>query len=472
MGRKKGTKGQKKGWDKKPRQKQQVPKTSSSRSDDEDVSKKLEETDTQREQDAAVDTQDEDNDSGAAAASRIGETESDMGRVVEAKDDEEWCENPPFKVPFPLAIWDFGECDPKKCTGRRLLRKGIVRKLHFDQRFYGIVLSPLADTHISPADKDLIAQLGLAVIDCSWAELKASKFDRIRARNTRLLPFMIATNPVKYGTAFTLSCAEALAGALAIVGFESYAEAIMSHFNWGLHFLPMNEEPFKLYKKCRSSSGVTVAQSKFLKEVRETPVDDEFLATDLNVRELFADIQPDTYNPNRSKVKGPILPPSYDSMESSSNAVVKRFTVGDRTVSERIEELSIEEIEAEGQMRSRARHHLDEMRAEERMAMESMVDNDRERRKRMRIKELIDEENRLLAEDRRKDVEKAGHGHKNGKDDDDEDEDEDDDESERDGLEEEDEGDGSEEDNGQTNDTSNRLNRLDALYSKEAYEVD
>ncbi|XP_062509869.1 18S rRNA aminocarboxypropyltransferase-like [Corticium candelabrum] len=99
-----------------------------------------------------------------------------MGRVVEAKDDEEWCENPPFKVPFPLAIWDFDECHPKKCTGRRLLRKGIVRKLHFDQRFYGIVLSPLADTHISPADKDLIAQLGLAVIDCSWAELKASKF--------------------------------------------------------------------------------------------------------------------------------------------------------------------------------------------------------------------------------------------------------------------------------------------------------
>lgn len=104
----------------------------------------------------------------------------------------------------------------------------------------------MADIHLSPGDRDIVSQLGLAVVDCSWAELKASKFERLRARNTRLLPFMIATNPVKYGSPFTLSCAEAFAAALAITGYQHYAEAMMSQFNWGLHFLPMNESVVSL----------------------------------------------------------------------------------------------------------------------------------------------------------------------------------------------------------------------------------
>jgi pre-rRNA-processing protein TSR3 len=261
-------------------------------------------------------------------------------------EDEDDTRGPAFRCPFPLAMWDFGECDPKKCTGRKLLRKGIVRKLRFDERFYGIVLSPMADIHISRADRDIISQLGLAVIDCSWAELKATKFGRIRARNTRLLPFMIATNPVKYGSPFTLSCAEALAAALVITGFTPYAQMIMSQFSWGVHFLPMNEEAFRWYKRCVDGTDVTVAQSDFLIKIRESSVDDAFLANDKYAREFLSDEEYHRvfYNPNRSSGRGPTFPPIYyDAAESCY--ILEESLDGDETemMKERalIERLSI-----------------------------------------------------------------------------------------------------------------------------------
>jgi pre-rRNA-processing protein TSR3 len=127
----------------------------------------------------------------------------------------------------------------------------------------------MADIHISRADRDIISQLGLAVIDCSWAELKATKFGRIRARNTRLLPFMIATNPVKYGSPFTLSCAEALAAALVITGFTPYAQMIMSQFSWGVHFLPMNELALSLSCVIYFISNLFVVTGKRLGGIKD-----------------------------------------------------------------------------------------------------------------------------------------------------------------------------------------------------------
>ena len=56
-------------------------------------------------------------------------------------------------VPFPVAMWDFNHCDPKKCSGRKLSRLGLIKTLRLGQRFNGIVLSLAASSCVGPQDK-------------------------------------------------------------------------------------------------------------------------------------------------------------------------------------------------------------------------------------------------------------------------------------------------------------------------------
>jgi len=71
---------------------------------------------------------------------------------------------------------------------------------------------------ISPEDKELVQTSGLCVIDCSWQFFDSIKVKSIK-KNERLLPYMLAANPVNYGKEIKLTCAEALAGALFLSGF-------------------------------------------------------------------------------------------------------------------------------------------------------------------------------------------------------------------------------------------------------------
>ncbi|KAJ2456305.1 ribosome biogenesis protein tsr3 [Coemansia sp. RSA 2336] len=167
-------------------------------------------------------------------------------------------------IPVPLAMWDFDHCDPKRCSGRKLARMGLVRELRLNQAFRGIVMSPVGTCVVSKADLGIIQQHGAAMIDCSWARLDDVPFARIKATHNRLLPYLVAANPVNYGKPCKLNCAEALAAAFFIVGWNEVGDAIMEKFSWGHAFRELNAQLLEKYAACETSEEVLQVQSDWM----------------------------------------------------------------------------------------------------------------------------------------------------------------------------------------------------------------
>ncbi|RLG48173.1 MAG: DUF367 family protein [Thermoproteota archaeon] len=140
--------------------------------------------------------------------------------------------------------------DPKKATGARLLRRRIAKDAKKDRPRSPLVLNPKAKMLISQRDRPIVEKRGLLAVDASWRRIAEVRWPR---GVQRLLPFLIAANPINYGKPFRLSTAEAIAAALYILGFSEEAEKVLNEFKWGPEFLRINQDRLDLYATASDS---------------------------------------------------------------------------------------------------------------------------------------------------------------------------------------------------------------------------
>jgi pre-rRNA-processing protein TSR3 len=166
------------------------------------------------------------------------------------------------------AIW-LAQDDPKKNTAVRLSRRGDL-KLHekFNQLpRRGIILEPLCGKVLGPEDHALLLKQGGALVglDCSWAHIEDSVSQVMKKTKLqgRMLPLLLAANPVNWGKPGKMTTAEALAAALYLIGKEEQARKLLGAFRWGEQFFILNKEPLDAYRDAKSSSELVDLQFEF-----------------------------------------------------------------------------------------------------------------------------------------------------------------------------------------------------------------
>lgn len=173
-------------------------------------------------------------------------------------------EHPASRPAFKAACWDLGHCDPKRCSGKKLMKLGLMRDLHIGQKHSGVIISPNAKQTISPADREIMELYGAAVVECSWARVKEVPWTKIGGKCERLLPYLVAANSVNYGKPWRLNCVEALGAAFYICGHPEWAEEVLSHFSYGQSFLDINSSILKRYAACTDEADVKKTEEAWM----------------------------------------------------------------------------------------------------------------------------------------------------------------------------------------------------------------
>ncbi len=152
------------------------------------------------------------------------------------------------------------ECDPRRCTARKLERFGLAVRLSSRHPPRGsIVLHPAGRFVLSAEDRVAASSRGLVALDRSW---RRGNFPRAES-GSRFLPYLVAANPVNYGTPRVLSTVEAFAGAAYILGEPETAAALLAKFGWGSTFLVLNREPLESYRAASRREDVLAAEKEF-----------------------------------------------------------------------------------------------------------------------------------------------------------------------------------------------------------------
>ncbi|MEM3566676.1 MAG: DUF367 family protein [Candidatus Bathyarchaeia archaeon] len=170
--------------------------------------------------------------------------------------------------PVRIVVYHAGQCDPKKCTALKLKRHGLIQLVHQIKHLprRAVVLNPYSKRAFSPADKERIANFGLAALDFSWEHAEKPLLKSVRG-TSRCLPYLIAGNPVNFGCPTKLSTAEALAAALYIAGYRQQAFRLLSIFKWGHTFIELNKTMLESYAKAKNSGEIVEMQKQWIKTV-------------------------------------------------------------------------------------------------------------------------------------------------------------------------------------------------------------
>ena len=168
---------------------------------------------------------------------------------------------------IPVFVYDKNQCDPKKCTAKRMLKFGLAKEaktLHAIPKG-SIVLSPFAEKALSPDDIKY-ARHGLVVMDLTWTNI--DEFPRPKGTNDRALPYMLASNPINWGRPMELNSAEAVMASLFILGEREQAETFLGRFNWAPEFMRLNGELLEEYSSANDSTEVVRIQNEYIDSIR------------------------------------------------------------------------------------------------------------------------------------------------------------------------------------------------------------
>jgi pre-rRNA-processing protein TSR3 len=155
--------------------------------------------------------------------------------------------------------------DPSKCTARKLAKFHLLKKI-VRPRYDTLILNPLSRVCLTRRDRDLSS--ALCVIDCSWESSKKILQERkwFSYHLSRRLPQLLAGNPVNYAKLGKLSSAEALSGALMIMGYDSEAFVILDKFKWGHTFYELNEEVIRAYRQADNEDEIGYIQRQYFEQ--------------------------------------------------------------------------------------------------------------------------------------------------------------------------------------------------------------